>query len=517
MADISTYTKQILSSSKGETVRDSIINAAKSMDALGTNANTLDGHPVDDFVTIKDLQNAINDVAKEVDKLNGKSVNGGINYKLNETMKAKNAIANAIINKGVVVTSNDAFDDYPEKVMQITGVNNPGVLDAYEQGTYYAESDGYDAYTEVNVDISNSIIDLNVTENGTYYPESYNASGFKTVTVSVAGGDSGPFNVYFYDGSGNIIYTATDVKYGSDAVYVGTTPTKEGYIFSGWDPNPYNVKSDLYCYPKFTDPNTQTSGLITDTWEDIVAHPENYAIGSYKTLELYGAEYITNPSTMKGYITMYPTTCVMEKVYEGECDTASTWLCKTLPSFNGSAGSNLNFNFYPEDIELDPNAMYGWNESNYIKTLRNWLNSEFLYKMMPGTISAAIKPVTKYSLVMDPQGFQYIRNNPTLDKIWVPSLSEMYLESVDESTSTQNNFYEKEEKGVSYAGYYNTKNSRIKKLQGSNTAYPYSLRSCGIGISYNTYNYFYYIRGITTGGAVNNDLHSAKLCFGFCL
>ncbi len=60
MANISSYIRAIEVASRGEEVRDAIINALRSINDEGTeNANTLDGHDSTYFATVNQLNNLI--------------------------------------------------------------------------------------------------------------------------------------------------------------------------------------------------------------------------------------------------------------------------------------------------------------------------------------------------------------------------------------------------------------------------------------------------------------------------
>lgn len=58
MADIKSYTTQIKEAKRGETVRDSITGALKTMVKDGINASSLNGRHLDYFALMKDVNEA---------------------------------------------------------------------------------------------------------------------------------------------------------------------------------------------------------------------------------------------------------------------------------------------------------------------------------------------------------------------------------------------------------------------------------------------------------------------------
>lgn len=99
------------------------------------------------------------------------------------------------------------------------------------------------------------------------------------------------YTVNFYTGS-TLLYS-TVVEYGSDATYIGDTPTNDStgdttdFEFTGWKPEPTSITGNLDCYAQFYDTRE-----ITDDWATIEANCNNgtatslYAIGSYKPVEI---------------------------------------------------------------------------------------------------------------------------------------------------------------------------------------------------------------------------------------
>lgn len=52
--------------------------------------------------------------------------------------------------------------------------------------------------------------------------------------------------------NGNLVLqTNNDVPMGGTVFYEGATPTKSGYTFIGWNPQPVNIITDTICYAQF--------------------------------------------------------------------------------------------------------------------------------------------------------------------------------------------------------------------------------------------------------------------------
>ena len=177
-------------------------------------------------------------------------------------------------------------------------------------------------------------------KDGRYY-------GYSQMVVNVTDAGSlseGPFTVTFKDGATEL-YSDTDVPMMGSAVFKGSYPTREGKVFTGWDPKPIEVICDMEVQPTFRDDTPIAgSGYIEDSWETICANGgAKYPIGSWKELHVNGYTIpdtnvyfaSVNDSTHQGSITKYKAsksntlpdaTYYMTKVYEGEDGSTSTWI-----------------------------------------------------------------------------------------------------------------------------------------------------------------------------------------------
>ena len=103
------------------------------------------------------------------------------------------------------------------------------------------------------------------------------------------------YTVNFY--SGTTLLYSTVVEYGSDATYVGNTPTNNStgnikdFEFYGWYPSPTNIQGDTNCYAQFHDLRE-----IKDDWSAIATAcldgtaTSKYEIGAFKPLVIGGLE-----------------------------------------------------------------------------------------------------------------------------------------------------------------------------------------------------------------------------------
>lgn len=95
--------------------------------------------------------------------------------------------------------------------------------------------------------------------------------------------------VYFYNGD-TLLQTVKGVSHGGTATYIGTTPTKAGYIFSSWSPSNTNITADTDCYAQFVEDEMYES--ISDSWAEIISNIDNdtystkYHVGDTKKLNL---------------------------------------------------------------------------------------------------------------------------------------------------------------------------------------------------------------------------------------
>lgn len=93
-----------------------------------------------------------------------------------------------------------------------------------------------------------------------------------------------PRTVNFYDDDGVTLLDSKTVAYTGSITY---TPTKEGYVFKGWTPEPINVTSDMDCYAQW---EKEPVNIATSSWADIKAvvdegkASETFSLGDTRTV-----------------------------------------------------------------------------------------------------------------------------------------------------------------------------------------------------------------------------------------
>lgn len=231
-----------------------------------------------------------------------------------------------------------------------------------------------------------------ITANGTYYAFNDDADGFDAVTVNVDGGAVALHTVAFTNDDGETL-ESQQVRDGASAVYTGTPLTKPYWWQYGWSPSPVQVRQDLVCKPLWQS-KFNTTDEIQDSWAEIVANKgAKYKIGDFKLLEFVESS---------GCIPVF-----MEKVYEGEDGTTSTWVARNILANQKMNDSNTSDG--------------GWRKSK----LRSWMNKD-LASVLPQELRDGIKPVTKYSYAYDASQDHYYSDDPTNDLLWVPSHMEIF-------------------------------------------------------------------------------------------
>ena len=151
---------------------------------------------------------------------------------------------------------------------------------------------------------------------------------------------------------------------------------------------------------------------ITDSWQTIVANGgKDYAIGDYAMLDLGTIDGVDCGSVR------------MCKVAEGEDGTASTWLALD------SLQTSMNMNSIAT-------ADGGWEKCER----RAWLNGAF-FNGLPEVIRNAIVPTTRYSRSYDEAANQFTNDFPTLDHVWLPSVTEICWSNPQYPQETLGTYY----------------------------------------------------------------------------
>lgn len=436
--------------------------------------------------------------------------------KLDRLLETKNGLREIINAKGVTVSEDDTFNSYIDKVAAIPsdmaeatitangtyrasdqgidgfssvivnvdtggsgggGGASLGTKTITENGTYNATADGLDGYYSVEVDVPNTgtLIDKTITGIGTFDPADDGADGYSSVTVDIdpesmaAPTDKFTVNFYIED---ELSLRVLDVPYGGMAEYPNANLINDNYnkgYFYGWDPVPNNVRRNMNCYARFSQAARPIQvNEIYEPWEDIIAADKGLTVplGAYRYLHLGTVDGVTYGSIR------------MQKVYEGESGSTSTWLAMDVLAITSAYGGNTI-----EDID--------WSTS----TVRDLLNNNLFNNVFPQILKDNIAPVTKYSYIHSSTKGE-ISDYQTIDKIWIPCATEV----LSPSTIT----YDKHENNAPI--YYNS--DYLSTSPSTN----HFLRSYhGVGSKYMVK----IMNGTSTRGVDNSSVNAIRI--GFCL
>lgn len=302
----------------------------------------------------------------------------------------------------------------------------------------------------------------NVGEEYTYTASDDNLYGWHTVTISIKEAE-GPFEVEFYNDRATLLWTAHDVPKNGNVVYSGTTqPSKEGCVFSGWNPKPENVTRNLKCYAQFEEKkHIGYDNEVPKTWGDIGANGGiDLPIGAWKIVHVKPFTY--------GGVNYQGCAFLMQKVAGG---SSSTWI--SLNTFPYALP--LYTNSFDENIE---NAN-GWEQSD----LRSFFNSGLKACLVDDSgepIGSAIKTVTKYTYsflretsTIDANGLflDMAPNTQSSDDIWIPSYRELTGKTGRETMPERSECYSftiNDENGVGIvlpSGYSLNRAPRVRSLK----------------------------------------------------
>lgn len=233
------------------------------------------------------------------------------------------------------------------------------------------------------------------------------------------------YTVNFY--SDDTLLQSVGVPYGGSATYTGDTPTKEGYLFNGWDTSINYITKDTDVHALFV----ERSPLITDSWETIASNVESgdtdkYMIGDYKPFT------VTYDDGTVDTINAYIIGKDHDNLADGSGKAKLSFCCENALSKTYKLNDSSS-NYYTN------NGVDNWQNS----TLRQVLNNDIL-SYLPQELQEAIKPVLKISNG-DGTTTNYGTYYTTEDKLWLRSLSELGITSLNYYTvySEQGTAYEK--------------------------------------------------------------------------
>lgn len=270
--------------------------------------------------------------------------------------------------------------------------------------------------------------------------------------------------IYNETGDGTILQTIDDVPHKGDAHFTGTFPTVTGKYFVGWNPMPVAITEDTQCIARYSYGQVD-QGEITDSWETICANKgADYPIGAYKGLIL-----VNQSGAVLGNVNM-------QKVYEGEDISTSTWVAKSALSATRQMNSSNNTN------------------GGYVAMpLRTYVN-ETLFAALPEELRESIVPVIKYSASLIGGNWSYA--HASQEALWIPSAREVGLGV--------------ETNGPVYSQIYNSNGARVKTQGPGGGTVAWWLRS-----TYDASGF----RDVYTSGSLNYNAASVAygVVLGFCL
>lgn len=152
---------------------------------------------------------------------------------------------------------------------------------------YKAEDEGEDVigYSEIKIDLTDKVmptkeIILDVEETGeeyVYEAKDDDVYGYGKFVLSIRETKEA-FTVQFIS-DGEPVYVETDVPKGGSCSYGGDPLEKDGYIFTGWNPQPVNIVRDTKCVAQWEqEEKVMPSGghsIDEMDWDDIMSHPED--------------------------------------------------------------------------------------------------------------------------------------------------------------------------------------------------------------------------------------------------
>ena len=273
-----------------------------------------------------------------------------------------------------------------------------------------------------------------IREDGVYYAEDDGVDAYDVVVVSKDVGQ--PHTVVFYDPDGDVIKTQINVPYHGYATCTLLDGTfYQGLYFKGWNPAPTNVRTDLECYPQYGD-YVITPGQIEDDWPAICANGgANYPLGAFHSLvfsvpaETYTFDMTSSNGNVKTFTdNMYGYNVVVDmiKVAEGEDGSTSSWMSTGGIYFRSTSSvqgymCNMNNPLLPADGEWAATQV-DWGNAKF----PDYLDTNFLSRMpqcLQDTIVAVNKYYTGYASYT--QGATTKVEKSRINKIWVPSVKEL--------------------------------------------------------------------------------------------
>lgn len=217
------------------------------------------------------------------------------------------------------------------------------------------------------------------------------------------------YTVTYYDSDGTTVLKTESLAYGTVPSYAAA---KTGYRFEGWSPDPVAVTGAAAYYAAWS----ELPAFTTATWAEIDAvcqagdAASAFSIGDTRTV-----------AVPIRYTSSFGPTLDIEfqivgfNIEDKEDGTkASITMASTYPLFFQYLGTNNDSNLKMREI--------GWENCGVRSTL-----NDTLLPVLPSDLQAVIKPVKKVSNA--PSSAASASNVTTVDKLWIPSVTEYGLSS----------------------------------------------------------------------------------------
>lgn len=296
------------------------------------------------------------------------------------------------------------------------------------------------------------------------------------------------YEVSFYND--DIFLYSVTLPYGTEVIYEGETPTKQGveypedYEFIGWVPALSIVTGPTTYHAQYAQ-----SGYITDDW-DVIS--ENVASGLYKTIYQEGILKrltLTHEDGTEEIVEMELVGFDHDDLADGSGKAGITFICKNLPVTEhvmNTIGVNR-----PQD------ATESWESS----AMREYLTTT-VYASLPEKLKSLILPVIKKTSIG--RTSEIIAESS--DTLWIPSIAEI---SSDYNNDSRYPVYAAE--GETYP-VFTDNDSRIKC---NNAGYPikYWTRSPVL----NSSTFFWFVTAVGGFGAIYAANTVQGVAFGFCI
>lgn len=208
------------------------------------------------------------------------------------------------------------------------------------------------------------------------------------------------YTVTFYDGA--TLLETVQVTYGGTAT-PAETPTKDDYMFGGWQPSNENITADTACYAQWT----ESAEFATASWATIAQIAES---GQAQEVFSLGDEKEIDLGDSLGVVTVQIVGFNHDDLSDGSGKAAISVLCKGFPA-------NYAHKYLKDGTSVTVSGVYGY--WNYLKGKANEIKN-----YMPADLQAVIKPVKKY---VDGDKNYISSNVDTIDNcfVWLPSLTEI--------------------------------------------------------------------------------------------